>query len=182
MVAFRPVTPSMAEPTAIQTERLILEPVAERHRENLIAFLGDPAVMSVRKLGVLDTSAASQVVNRMIAQWSSHGYGMFAVIERDTGAFLGECGLRAPEQGTIPELSYGLLTAARRKGYAREAATATVEHGFGPLGQPTLVAFARGDNAISRRLLESLGFELVGERPKDGYTVVQYEARARGEG
>lgn len=178
MVAFRPVSAPPAVQTAIETERLILEPVAEAHRADLIAFLGDPAVMSVRKLGVLDAPAASAVVDRMIAQWPAFGYGMYAVIERASGAFIGECGLRAPDQGTAPELSYGLLTPARRKGYAREAATATIRQGFEVLGRDRLVAFARGDNAISRRLLESLGFALVGEHPKNGYTVVQYAAEA----
>lgn len=181
MVPVRPVTMAMAEPAVIETERLTLQPVAEAHRADLIAFLGDPAVMSVRKLGVLEASAASEVVDRMIAQWRTHEYGMYAVIERESGAFLGECGLRAPEQGSIPELSYGLLTAARRKGYAREAATATVRFGFGPLGHSRLVAFARGDNVVSRHLLESLGFVLVAESPKNGYSVVQYEARAAAE-
>lgn len=178
MVPVRPVSVPAAASAAIQTERLILEPVAEAHRADFIAFLGDPAVMSVRKLGVLDAPAASAVVVRMIAQWPAYGYGMYAVIERESGAFIGECGLRAPDQGTAPELSYGLLTPARRKGYAREAATATIRHGFETLGCDRLVAFARGDNAISRSLLESLGFSLVGERPKNGYTVVQYAAEA----
>lgn len=166
---------------AVETERLILQPVDECQRANLIAFLGTPEVMSVRKLGVLDAEAASAVVDEMIAHWRTHGFGMYAVIERETGAFLGECGLRYLEDGTVPEISYGLHTAGRGKGYAREAATATVREGFGPLGQKRLVAFARGDNVISRTLLESLGFTLLWERPEAGYTVVHYEALAPSE-
>ena len=162
----------------IQTGRLILQPVEEAHRSDLITFLGAQEVMSVRKLGVLDRDAASAVVDEMIAHWREHGFGMYAVIEREGGAFLGECGLRYLEDGTVPEISYGLLTAGRGKGYAREASVATLAHGFGPLALPRIVAFARGDNVISRTLLESLGFSLVWERQKEGRTVVHYEALA----
>lgn len=163
---------------SVETERLSLRPVDETQRADLIAFLGTPEVMSVRKLGVLDAKAASVVVDGMIAHWRDHGFGMYAVIERDSGTFLGECGLRYLEDGTAPEISYGLHMVGRGKGYAREAATATVRHGFGPLAHKRLVAFARGDNVISRSLLASLGFVLLWERPEVGYTVVHYEALA----
>ncbi len=162
----------------LETDRLTLRPVDESQRANLVSFLGTPEVMSVRKLGVLGPDAASAVVDGMIQHWREHGFGMYAVIERESGAFLGECGLRYLEDGTVPEISYGLHTAGRGKGYAREASTATLRHGFGPLALPRIVAFARGDNAISRRLLESLGFALLWERPEAGYTVVHYEALA----
>lgn len=167
-----------AAPAVLETERLILRPVDEAQRANLIAFLGDPAVMRVRKLGVLDPVAASAVVDEMIDHWGQHGFGMYAVVDRDDGSFLGECGLRYLEDGTVPEISYGLLPIARGRGYAREAATATMRHGFGPLGQGRIVAFARGDNVISRTLLESLGFTLLSERQEAKHTVVHYEALA----
>ena len=162
----------------IETERLSLRPIDESQRATLIDFLGTPEVMSVRKLGVLAPEAASAVVDDMISHWRTYGFGMYAVIERETGTFLGECGLRYVEDGTAPEISYGLHSFARGKGYAREAATATLRQGFGPLGQKRLVASARGDNVISRTLLESLGFTLLWEKPKEGYTVVHYEALA----
>ena len=163
---------------AIETERLLLKPVDESQRANLIAFLGTPEVMSVRKLGVLPPEVASGVVDEMIDHWRTYGFGMYAVIERESGTFLGECGLRYLEDGTVPEISYGLHTPARGKGYAREAAVATLREGFGPLGQKRLVAFARGDNVISRSLLESLGFTLLWEKQEADYTVVHYEALA----
>jgi len=178
VVPVRPVNTTAAVFATVETDRLILQPVDERHRADLIAFLGTPEVMSVRKLGVLDAAAASAVVDDMIVHWREHGFGMYAVIERDSGAFLGECGLRFLADGTVPEISYGLHTSGRGKGYAREASVATMGHGFGPLGLRRIVAFARGDNVISRTLLESLGFSLVWEREKGDYSVVHYEALA----
>lgn len=171
-----------AAPEALQTERLILRPADEWQRASLVAFLGNPDVMAVRKLGVLDADAAGAVVDEMIAHWRTHGFGMYAVIERASGRFLGECGLRYLEDGTVPEISYGLLPEARGKGYAREAATATLRHGFDTLGHRRIVAFARGDNAVSRRMLETLGFSLLWEKPENDYTLVHYEALAAAEG
>ncbi|MCR9267805.1 MAG: GNAT family N-acetyltransferase, partial [Alphaproteobacteria bacterium] len=173
-VPFRAVTDR-----SLATARLDLKPVdGEAYRADLIAFLGTPAVMAVRKLGVLDAEAASAVVDEMIAHWRAHGFGMYAVIERESNLFLGECGIRFLEDGTVPEISYGLLPAARGKGYAKEASVATLAHGFAALGQQRIVAFARGDNAVSRGLLGSLGFRLLWERAKTDYTLVHYECLA----
>ncbi len=166
-----------AEP--LRTERLILRPVADdRHRADLIAFLGDPEVMAIRKLGVLDQVAANWVVDEMIDHWGTHGFGMYAVVEAVDGRFLGECGLRYLEDGTVPEISYGLVPGARGRGYAREAAEAVLRHGFDTLRRDRLVAFARGDNAVSRHLLTALGFHLLWEKPEGIHTVVHFERRA----
>ena len=133
--------------------------------------------MAIRKLGVLAPSAAAQVVDEMVDHWHRHGFGMFAVVETATGRFLGECGLRYLEDGSVPEISYGLLPAARGKGYAREAAAVTLSFGFETLDCERLVAFARGDNAVSRHLLTSLGFRLLWEKPEGRHTVVHFECR-----
>ena len=172
------MTVAPLDPRSLQTERLTLCPAGAWQRADLVSFLGNPEVMAVRKLGVLDAAAASGVVDEMIAHWAEHGFGMYAVLERASGRFLGECGLRYLEDGTVPEISYGLLPVARGKGYAREAAAASLRHGFEALGHRRIVAFARGDNAVSRALLEKLGFSLLWERPENDHTLVHYEALA----
>lgn len=164
--------------TPLRTGRLALEPVAERHRRDFRDFLAQPAVMEIRKLGVLDREAANAVIDDMIRHWRVHGFGMYAVVERDSGRFVGECGLRFLEDGSYPEISFGLLPIARGKGYAREAAEATLRHGFEDQGMARVVAFARGDNAVSRHLLTGLGFRLLWERPEGEHMLVHFECCA----
>ena len=168
--------------TGITTPRLLLRPFAEADREAMIGFYGDPVVMAVRKYGVRDRAAASAAFDEILAHWAAHGFGLCAVVERAGGAFCGECGLRwnLGEERDI-ELSYGLFPAFRGRGYATEAAAASLAWGSGDLGLDVIVARSRGDNAVSHRVLEKLGMRLVWR--KDGrhagdLGVVKYEIDA----
>jgi hypothetical protein len=54
------------------------------------------------------------------------GYSMWAVDEKATSAFVGQCGIRPVDEGAGPEvdLAYHFNAAAWNKGYATEAAIA----------------------------------------------------------
>lgn len=173
MVPVRPLTTAAA---ALSTDRLILAPAAEADRETFVGFFADPEVMAVRKFGVLARPAAEAAFDAMLAHWRDHGFGMRLVRDRGDDRFLGECGLRRIEDGEV-ELSYGLLPAARGRGLASEAAAAVLAEGFGRLALPEVVAFARADNAVSRRVLEKLGFALIRSVRDGAIAVVKYRLR-----
>lgn len=152
----------------LHSERLRLRPFEAGDLEQLIAFYGDPAVMSIRKGGVLDAAQSARQLDAVLAHWSEHGFGMYAVLSRTDGRFLGECGLRWLEDGTAVEISYGLWPDARGGGLATEAARAVLEHGFSELGLSRIIARAKAHNRTSRRVMDKLGMTLVGERAREG--------------
>ncbi|WP_193187176.1 GNAT family N-acetyltransferase [Nisaea sediminum] len=163
-------------PERLETDRLILRRFEEADRAEMIRFYGDPEVMAIRKYGVRDPEAASAAFDVLMRHWETHGFGLYAVLERGSGAFCGECGLRYVDGGMEIEISYGLFLLFRGKGYATEAATAARDVAMKVLGLPDLVAFSRGDNTVSHKVLEKLGMVLVERRevPAHGHGVVRY--------
>lgn len=148
--------------TTLTTNRLSLRPFCPGDLEDLHSLYGNPEVMTIRKLGVQTHAQTGRHLDEMIRHWSEKGFGMWAVLEGDTGTFLGECGLRpvGPDDPAI-ELSYGLLPQYWGRGYAREASVAALDFGFTSVGLDEIVALARADNVRSRRVLEWLGMKLV---------------------
>lgn len=160
--------------TTLRTRRLILRPIDSGDAPAFEAFYADPAVMAIRKYGVLDGEAARAQVRSMLDHWLTHGFGMWVVEEQTTRAFAGECGLRWLEDGSEVELSYGLYPRFRGRGLATEAARAALEFGMDMLGLACIVALSRGDNFISHRVLEKLGMTLEWRRETGTHGLVRY--------
>lgn len=160
--------------TTLETPRLKLRPVQPGDAPELEAFYGDPAVMEIRKYGVMDGEVARGQVEVMVAHWRTHGFGMWVVEDKATGAFGGECGLRWVEDGSEVELSYGLYPRYRGRGLATEAARAALDFGADTLGLERIVAFSRGDNRVSHHVLEKLGMTLAWRRETGTHGLVKY--------
>jgi ribosomal-protein-alanine N-acetyltransferase len=164
------------EARVIRTSRLLLRPVAEADADDFVRFYGDPAVMAIRKFGVMPPDQARAQHAGLLEHWRRHGFGMCAVVI--DGAFAGECGLRWREDGSEVEVSYGLLPAHRGKGLATEAASAVLGWGFQTLKLPQIVAYSRGDNVVSHRVLERIGMRKRWFRAQGEHGLVSFVADA----
>jgi RimJ/RimL family protein N-acetyltransferase len=87
------------------------------------------------------------------------GTSFWAVIERATGAVVGEAGL-LPFDGKGPEMELGYAFGAAYwgRGYATETGRALLAHAFEVLDQDQVLAVTKPRNAGSRHVLEKLGF------------------------
>ena len=104
---------------------------------------------------------------------------MWGVWERETGELVGDCGLHFEEQYGEWELSYGFRRDCWGRGYAAEAASACVRHGFAERGLAKIVADVDPANTASVHVLEKCGFERVGELD-DGRFFYELTAEPRG--
>ena len=93
----------------------------------------------------------------ILGHWQVRGYGLFAVIERSTGEFVGRVGPWFPEGWPEFEVGWTLRSAFWGRGYATEAATAAIDFSFGPLDRPHIASFINPSNARSIRVAERLG-------------------------
>ena len=160
--------------TTVRTERLTLRPVQPEDGPFFEAFYADPEVSAIRKYGVLDAAAAREQVAIMLEHWATYGFGMWIVEENNDGATAGECGLRWVEDKSEIELSYGLYPRFRGRGLATEAARAALDYAVDVLELTRIVAFSRGDNAKSHRVLEKLGMVLEWRKPIGTHGLVRY--------
>jgi RimJ/RimL family protein N-acetyltransferase len=80
------------------------------------------------------------------------------------GMPLGMCGLIKRDTLEDVDLGFAFLARHHGHGYAREAASATLEHARRDHGLTRLAAITDPDNTRSIHLLESLGFRYVETR------------------
>ena len=86
------------------------------------------------------------------------GWQQFAVLDRETGAFLGDIGINFDTpRNRQAEIGFAFAPAARGQGLAGEAVGAMVDLLFAR-GRRRLVALTDMRNAATRKLLERLGF------------------------
>ncbi|MEZ0171245.1 GNAT family N-acetyltransferase [Microvirga sp. TS319] len=89
-----------------------------------------------------------------------NGFGLWAVISRDTGDPIGDCGLtlqRTPagqEPEEEPEVGYHLWGWFGHQGFATEAARACVRYGLGTLRMPRVVSITSPENLPSQKVAE----------------------------
>jgi RimJ/RimL family protein N-acetyltransferase len=160
----------------LDTERLCLRPFTAADHDAIHAVYADPEVMRWVGHGAHRTPAETARALRGYADaLAARGYGFVAVVERSSGAVVGDAGLH-PLAGRGPdvELGYTLARAAWGRGYATETAAALVEHAFGALGFPRVMAQVEPDNLASRRVLEKLGMTERGVRLAYGRPHVLY--------
>ena len=93
-----------------------------------------------------------------------YGYGMFALVLRQTGEVIGFCGLVHP--GGLPEveIKYALLREFHGRGFATEAVRALIAYGIESFNLTQIIATAYAENAASLRVLEKSGMKAVGRR------------------
>ena len=132
----------------IETERLILRPPTADDFEPYAAFMADPE--TGRYLGGVQTRVlAWRGLASIAGAWTLRGYSMFSFIEKATGRWVGRGGPWMPEGWPGTEVGWGVVADARRKGYAKEAAVATIDWAFDVLGWSEVIHCIEPTNVAS---------------------------------
>lgn len=148
----------------IETERLTLRPLALGDLDEMATLLADAEAL--RLWGEpLDREGARAWIERNIARYAAHGFGRCAVIWRETGELVGDCGLHRTVVEGVDEIELGWITrrAFWGRGIATEAGAAWRDHGLGTLGLRRIISMVSPVNAASRRVAEKLGFTVERE-------------------
>lgn len=121
---------------------------------------------------------AAAMLGEDLRQWRELGFGPWAVIEDEGGAFVGRAGLRettiAGERAI--ELAWAIDPDFHGRGLATEAALAAIELAR-EAGLAEVVALALPANAASRRVAEKAGMGAEGEIEHAGLPHVLYRLR-----
>jgi RimJ/RimL family protein N-acetyltransferase len=143
----------------IETERLILRPWREADVPEFARVTNTPAVMEFLG-GIKEPEAFRGSYERVTASQEKNGFCFWIVERRSDGAMLGFCGLKVgntpPIEGEI-EIGWRLREDAWGQGYAREAASATLEWAWQNLDCNRVVAITATGNKRSWGLMERLG-------------------------
>jgi RimJ/RimL family protein N-acetyltransferase len=160
----------------IHTERLRLRPFTEDDLDELHAMWSHPDVGPWIGGAHTDRSKSVETLGEHLRHQHRHGFGFWAVEERDTGRLLGEVGLMLFE-GRGPEIEIGWCMTRETwgGGYAREAAAKWLEVGFGRLGFQRVIAVILPGNERSIRLARVLRMRQTGTRDAYGHEHLLFE-------
>jgi RimJ/RimL family protein N-acetyltransferase len=146
----------------IETERLILREWRESDIAPLLAICRDPQVMEF--LGPLETEEGIHAaVARQQAHQKNLGHCYWAIGRKADQQMLGFCGIQPEPHGTqmagLPDIGWRLGNAYWGRGYAREAAKASLDWGFANLPDDAIWAITVPANTRSWGLMERLGMK-----------------------
>jgi ribosomal-protein-alanine N-acetyltransferase len=119
-----------------------------------IANIGDRCVRSV-------ADAARYIEEKYTASYVRHGFGLYLVEVREGGDPIGICGLVKREVFDQPDLGFAYLNRFWSKGYATEAAAATLNHARQSLRLSSVYGLVSPKNTRSIRLLEKVGLRYL---------------------
>jgi RimJ/RimL family protein N-acetyltransferase len=167
--------PLLTAPRTVSTARLSLLPPGREHLPELIRLKADERVFGFMLHGVRTPERTREELEDDMEFWLVRGYGTWSVFARETGDFLGICGLMERPDGRGVALRYALWPECRGRGFAREAAVATLEFGH-RAGLSRIIAVARESNAPSRAVLTDIGMRECGAFRHQGHRMLVFES------
>ncbi|GAA3928947.1 GNAT family N-acetyltransferase [Hymenobacter algoricola] len=151
----------------VETERLILRELLPSDDAGMFELDADPEVH--RYLGnktVQTIGQSRELIAFVRRQYVDNGIGRWAVVEKQTGAFVGWSGLKlapGPTNGHTRyyDLGYRFIRRYWGRGYATETARASVQYGFDTLRLPLICGIADVRNLASNQVLQKVGLGFI---------------------
>jgi [ribosomal protein S5]-alanine N-acetyltransferase len=156
----------------MQTERLLIRKFHNSDADALLTVFGDPEVMRFGD-GPQDKEWVQGWLAIHMQDYDRHGYGPYAVVERENGQLMGYCGLfHFADINGRPEVEIGYRLARSKwgHGYATEAARAVRDFAFNTLSLKRLIALIDPANTASIRVAEKIGMKYETDVMLEGYT------------
>lgn len=142
----------------LTTGRLILREMTAGDLDDMAALLGDEQVMRYYPRPKSRDEARAWI-EWNLRLYTEHGFGLWAVLLRETGEFAGDCGLTPQHVDGADEIEVGyhLRAGLQGNGYATEAAAAARDYARDVLGLHRLIAIINPANVPSQRVAVKIG-------------------------
>ena len=146
----------------LETERLFLRELQQSDYSALAAILQDEETMIAYE-GAFSNDDVQNWLDRQRKRYQDHGYGLWAVILKETGQMIGQCGLSLQDANgkEVLEIGYLFNRAFWHKGYAIEAAMACKKYAFTKLYANEVFSIIRDTNKASQNVALRNGMTIV---------------------
>ncbi len=152
----------------LETDRLLFRHLVAEDLDDFFALYCDPEF----KKYIPDAPKTYAQIRREL-EWFHNGHpkdpslGLWATIHKETGKFIGRCGLLPWTIDETPEVevAYGLSKDFWGQGLGTEAAQGILQYAFEQLGLQRLICLIDQENLASIKVAEKIGmvFEKEGE-------------------
>ena len=156
----------------IETERLILRKMDNGDYSALCKILQDEDVMYAYEHAFSDDEV-DEWLKKQLVRYETDGIGLWAVVLKENGEVIGQCGLTKQLWWgeNVVELGYLFRKDFWHKGYATEAAVACKDYAFNRLGEKRVYSIIRDLNLPSRRVALRNGMKVCGVQVKHYYGI-----------
>lgn len=156
--------------TILETQRLILREMEQADYPALCKILQDAEVMYAYEHPFCDEEVQAWLQNQL-RRYREDGFGLWAVVRKETGEMIGQCGLTWQEinGSRLLEVGYLFQKAFWHQGYATEAAIGCRQYAFAVLHAGEVFSIIRDTNLASQRVAERNGMTLRSKAIKHYY-------------
>ncbi|WP_019230069.1 GNAT family N-acetyltransferase [Sedimentibacter sp. B4] len=156
----------------LETERLYLREMNQEDFPSLCKILQDKDVMYAYE-HAFDDDEAQGWLDKQIMRYRQYGFGLWAVILKETGEMIGQCGLTMQDCNNkqVLEVGYLFQKAFWHKGYASEAAIACKKYAFEVLNADEVFSIIRDTNIASQNVAKRNGMTITDRFIKHYYGV-----------
>lgn len=166
----------------LYTERLVCRRLRAQDEADICRLMLDPAVTPTTWPFARPPTPGDvrEALSAKLEHWERHGFGLWLVLDRASGAMVGRGGLQhtsSPALNAV-EVAWAIVPERWGQGLATELARAALDAAFAQLRLLEVVAMTLPDNLASRRVMEKAGLVHDGEVEHAGLPHVLYRARA----
>ena len=159
----------------IETERLFLREMMESDFDALYEVLADSDIMEHYPY-TFDEARVRNWISRNMERYQKDGFGLWAVVLKETGEMIGDCGITMQNihGQMLPEVGYHIRADRQRKGYATEAAAACIRYAFEKHNFQAVYSYMKYTNVASYSTAMKNGMRFIEEYedPDNIYTRV----------
>jgi len=147
----------------LKTDRLILSEIDSTDAEFIITLLNTPGwLTNIGNRQVNTTEEAyNYIATAFTKSYRDSGFGFYKMVEQSKQHPIGICGLVKRSNLEYVDIGFALLPEFVGKGYALEAAAATLTYAQQKLGIKTIWAITLETNLASQKLLNNLGMKPI---------------------
>lgn len=154
----------------LETERLFFSTFTVNDADLVFALNKDPDVVQFTGDMIKDIEQAKEVLeSSILPQYALYNHGRWAIHTKSNIEFIGWCGLKARPEIQEIDLGYRFIKSAWGKGFATEAAFASLKYGFEKLGLEKITGRAMPQNRASIRVMEKCGMQYIKDEFVDGH-------------
>ena len=156
----------------IETERLLLRPYTLSDFDSLYEIMSDPETMQ-HYPAPFDEEKTRNWITWNLDNYEKYGFGLWAVVLKETGEFIGDCGitLQNIDGEILPEIGYHIHKKYWRRGFAKEAARAVRNWGFRNTQYDIFYSYMKYTNIGSWSTALANGMKKVKEYPDPKNTI-----------
>jgi len=156
----------------LETDRLYLREIKYSDFVALCKILQDEEVMYAYE-HAFSIEESQEWLARQLKRYQDYGFGLWAVILKQTDEMIGQCGLTLQDWGQRQVLEIGYLFQKKywHNGYATEAVNGCKKYAFEQLDKNEVFSIIRDSNIASQNVAKGNGMKVCGEFIKHYYHV-----------